>query len=277
MLRWLSTRLSSLFRRARYERELDRELAFHLDMLAEQHVRDGMSPADARRAAARVFGAVDRVKDDVRDTWLSRNAGSYQVSPDWRLMAKTNFSTSRASQGNFYDGNFVDASFGGAFRPVANDRWNTLLQYRYFYSLPSPGQVGLTDNTLDYAERSHVISLDSIYDLVPWLSLGGKYAQRYGELQDTRVGGPWLSSRADLIILRGDLHVVRKWDVMIEGRRLTVFEAQDRRSGLLVALYRHMSKNVKLGVGYNCTDYSDDLTDLSYRSRGPFVNIMGTF
>jgi predicted permease len=72
MLRWLSTRLSSLFRRARYERELDRELAFHLDMLAEQHVRDGMSPADARRAAARVFGAVDRVKDDVRDTWLSR-------------------------------------------------------------------------------------------------------------------------------------------------------------------------------------------------------------
>jgi len=212
-----------------------------------------------------------------RDTWLSRNAGSYQVSPDWRVMAKTNFSFSSASQGNFYDGNFVDASLGGAFRPVTNDRWNTLLQYRYYYTLPSPGQVGLTDNVLDYAERSHVISLDSIYDLVSWLSLGGKYAQRYGELQDTRVGGPWLSSRADLIILRGDLHIVRQWDVMIEGRQLTVFEAQDRRSGLLVALYRHMSKNVKLGVGYNCTDYSDDLTDLSYRSRGPFVNVMGTF
>lgn len=212
-----------------------------------------------------------------RDTWLSRNAGSYQVSPDWRLMAKTNFSFSSASQGNFYDGNFIDASLGGAFRPVANDRWNTLLQYRYYYTLPSPGQVGLTDSTLDYAQRSHVISLDSIYDLVSWLSLGGKYAERYGELQDTRVGGPWLSSRADLVILRGDLHIVREWDVMIEGRRLTVYEAQDRRSGVLLALYRHMSKNVKLGVGYNCTDYSDDLTDLSYRSRGPFVNIMGTF
>jgi len=212
-----------------------------------------------------------------RDTWLARNAGSYQVSPDWRLMAKANFSFSSASQGNFYDGNFVDASLGGAFRPVANDRWNTLLQYRYYYTLPSPGQVGLTDSTLDYAQRSHVVSLDSIYDIVSWLSLGGKYAERYGELQDTRVGGPWLSSRADLVILRGDVHIVREWDVMIEGRRLTVFEAQDRRSGLLVALYRHMSKNVKLGVGYNCTDYSDDLTDLSYRSRGPFVNIMGTF
>ena len=31
-----------------------------------------MNPADARRAALRSFGHLDRVKDDVRDTWLSR-------------------------------------------------------------------------------------------------------------------------------------------------------------------------------------------------------------
>jgi putative ABC transport system permease protein len=74
MLRRLSTRLSSLFRWARYERELDTELAFHLDMLTEQHVRAGLSPTDARQAAMRTFGVVDRVKDDVRDTWLSRVA-----------------------------------------------------------------------------------------------------------------------------------------------------------------------------------------------------------
>ena len=48
MLRRLSTRLSSLFRRERYERELDRELSFHLDMLTEQHVRAGMPPGEAR-------------------------------------------------------------------------------------------------------------------------------------------------------------------------------------------------------------------------------------
>jgi hypothetical protein len=32
-----------------------------------------------------------------------------------------------------------------------------------------------------------------------------------------------------------------------------------------------------VGVGYNFTDFADDLTDLSYRSRGPFVNILSTF
>jgi putative ABC transport system permease protein len=78
MLRRLSTRLSSLFRRARYERELDTELAFHLEMLTAQHVRAGLTPEEARRAAARTFGVVDRVKDDVRDTWLSRVAETLQ-------------------------------------------------------------------------------------------------------------------------------------------------------------------------------------------------------
>jgi predicted permease len=72
MLRRLKTRLSSLFRRSRYERELASELQFHVDMLTEQNVRSGMSPVDARSAALRNFGQLDRVKDDVRDTWLSR-------------------------------------------------------------------------------------------------------------------------------------------------------------------------------------------------------------
>ena len=70
----MQTRLASLFRRGRYERELDSELRFHLDMLTEQNIRLGLAPDQARRAALLTFGEVDRVKDDVRDTWLSRMA-----------------------------------------------------------------------------------------------------------------------------------------------------------------------------------------------------------
>jgi putative ABC transport system permease protein len=77
MLRWIRTRLSSLFRRGRYERELDSELLFHLDMLAEQNVAAGMPRDEARRAALRAFGQVDRIKDEVRDTWLSRVAETF--------------------------------------------------------------------------------------------------------------------------------------------------------------------------------------------------------
>ncbi len=73
LTRW-RTRLASLFGRTRLERELDVELQYHLDMLTEQNIRAGMSADDARRAARRMFGPVDTVKDDVRDTWLSRFA-----------------------------------------------------------------------------------------------------------------------------------------------------------------------------------------------------------
>ncbi|HET7697063.1 MAG TPA: ABC transporter permease [Vicinamibacterales bacterium] len=72
MFRHLSVRLSSLFKRARLERELDTELRYHLDMLIEQNLAKGMPPDAARREAQRVFGTMDAVKDDVRDSWLSR-------------------------------------------------------------------------------------------------------------------------------------------------------------------------------------------------------------
>ena len=35
--------------------------------------------------------------------------------------------------------------------------------------------------------------------------------------------------------------------------------------------------NVKVGVGYNFTDYSDDLADLSHRNHGFFFNVVGKF
>ncbi|HEX2214229.1 MAG TPA: hypothetical protein VHH12_12440, partial [Mycobacterium sp.] len=213
----------------------------------------------------------------VRNTWLGRNTLGYQVTDDWRLLGKFNFSASEASQGNFYDGDFVDAALGGARRPIDDDRWNLLFQYRYYHSLPSPGQVDRNDDLADYAQRSNVVSIDAIYDVSSWLSVGAKYGHRFGELRNSREGGDWFSSRADLVVLRGDVHFVREWDFTLELRQLEVHEAEDRRQGILVAVYRHIGNHLKLGVGYNFTDFSDDLTDLSYRSKGAFMNVMSTF
>ena len=72
MVTRIRKRLRTIRHRARYERELDLELQFHLDMLTAQHLRSGLSPALARRAALRAFGPLAGVKDDVRDTWLAR-------------------------------------------------------------------------------------------------------------------------------------------------------------------------------------------------------------
>ena len=212
-----------------------------------------------------------------RNTWLSQNSYGNQLSAAWRVMGKLNGSYSQASQGAFYDGNYMESEIGAAYRPVNNDRWNTLFKYEYLYSLPSPGQVTGNGSVADYAQRSNVLSVDTIYDVKPWLAVGGKYAYRMGELKDNRVDGEWFSSSASLVVLRADWHFVREWDALTEWRRLAARDAGDSRQGALVAVYRHLDNNVKAGVGYNFTSFSDDLTNLSYRSRGWFVNVLATY
>jgi hypothetical protein len=211
-----------------------------------------------------------------RTTWLVRNTLGYQASPEWRLLGKLNWSQSDNSQGAFYDGGYHEIVAAAAWRPVDNDRWNTLFKYTNLYNLPSPGQIAVSGVVADYAQRSQVLSVDTIYDVNPWLSIGGKYGVRWGELKASKTDSQWFDSRADLLILRADLHLVKEWDALVELRKLRATEAQDARAGWLAGVYRHVGAGVKVGVGYNFTNYSDDLTDLSYRSRGWFINVIGT-
>lgn len=212
-----------------------------------------------------------------RDTWLMKNSIGYQVNPSLRLLGKFNFSRSYSSQGSFYDGNYIELVTGAALRPVTHDRLNMLFKYTYFENVPSPAQYTSGGVIADYAQRSHIFSIDTIYDLFPWLSVGAKYGLRVGEIRATKVAGDWYSSTADLIVLRADLRLVREWDALVEARRLKVYEAHDERMGFLVGVYRHINKNFKMGVGYNFTDFSDNLTDLSYRSHGWFINAIASF
>ena len=43
--------------------DVDDEVRFHLDMRAEENVRRGMSPEEARREAERRFGRLTRIKE----------------------------------------------------------------------------------------------------------------------------------------------------------------------------------------------------------------------
>ena len=69
MLNRLKLRLRALFHKAEMERQLDEELRFHLEKEIEQNLTRGMSPAEARLAALRSFGGIERVKEESRDVW----------------------------------------------------------------------------------------------------------------------------------------------------------------------------------------------------------------
>ncbi len=44
----------------------------------------------------------------------------------------------------------------------------------------------------------------------------------------------------------------------------------------MVGIYRYLGEHFKLGVGYNFTDFSEDLRNLNYDHQGVFINLIGT-
>jgi predicted permease len=60
------------WRRRRLERELDRELRYHLERRIDDLRRSGATVDDARRQAALEFGGLARVREEVSETWVWR-------------------------------------------------------------------------------------------------------------------------------------------------------------------------------------------------------------
>src|SRR5262249_34026561 len=67
MLNKLRLRLQALFFKSKMEEELDEEVRFHLEREIEENIARGMSSEEARYAAIRSFGGVERVKEESRD------------------------------------------------------------------------------------------------------------------------------------------------------------------------------------------------------------------
>ena len=74
MLLRLKKMVRNLVRRGPQDAELDAEVRGYADMLAEENMRKGMEPEEARRAARIELGGVEQVKEQVRDAragaWL---------------------------------------------------------------------------------------------------------------------------------------------------------------------------------------------------------------
>ena len=66
-LRIFTARLFGFFRKRKNEGDLDAEFRAHLEFLAEENIRRGMTPEEARRAARREFGSVEQAKESYRD------------------------------------------------------------------------------------------------------------------------------------------------------------------------------------------------------------------
>ena len=66
MLKRLKVRLRALLRKNEMEHELDEEMRDHLERIVEQHLAQGMTLQEARRAALRDFGGFEQAKEEIK-------------------------------------------------------------------------------------------------------------------------------------------------------------------------------------------------------------------
>jgi hypothetical protein len=210
-----------------------------------------------------------------RETWLFRNNFKWQLSEALALLGKLNHSESVSSLGSFYDGGYTEAVLGYAFRPVRNDRLNALIKYTYFYNVPTTDQLTQRSIAAEFIQKSHVGAIDS--GLRPHARSGRSAAS-------TRTGAASSLEPRQSRVLRQHGRSVRVAHGLplqeglgrpVEVRALTMPDLSDKRTGSLVVVSRYLNPHFKVGVGYNFTDFSDDLTDLSYDHRGTFLSLTG--
>ncbi len=169
---------------------------------------------------------------------------------------------------------YLKGTFGIAYHPREHDRVNYLFKYSHINQ-----ENRLDSNSLreagDYAaERSRVVSLDTVFDLNLEWRITSKFAFKDSKIKANSFEESWARSQTYLWTQRLQHALRDDIDVFGEYRTLGNSLASDRKWGFLVGGYKQFDNNTRLGLGYNFTDFNDDLTNLNYNARGLFLNII---
>jgi len=209
-----------------------------------------------------------------RSTFLASLKHKYVVDGEWTMRGSIDSLLSISDQSTLLNGQFLEASLGFAYRPAYDDRMQFLFKYSYLYDLPGAQQVNAVGSQNGPAQKSSILSADLNYDISKMFTLGAKYGYRFGAVSQTRDESDFVRSSAHLMILRGDLHLVKEWDLSLEGRALFSPEEQALKYGGVAAVYYHMNDNIKLGGGYKASSFTDDLRNLEHGEQGLFINVV---
>src|SRR6185436_14146345 len=200
-----------------------------------------------------------------RDQWLAGTAVEVKLTRDFTLLGRFNYGVTTDNLTDTDVTVFREQSVGVALRPVAYDWIQVLARYTEVQNLPPAVQVAVPEEKTD-----RVLSLQTVVDLHRRVSLTEKYAIRDRRIDQTVVAD--LKSRLNLWINRFNYHLSDTWDAALEYRTLTMDEGADNASdGFLFEVNRLFFGHLRLGVGYNFTDFTDnEFSANDYSAKGYF-------
>lgn len=256
-------------------------------LVTGEHGRIAANPSNSDRyslAAGINYGRPDSLKFTSRGEvrwekgsqkllqYLTTNQLEYKLNPDFTIVGKYRYSVTEDVGMNRVDAMFEERSIGLAYRPVKHDRFNALA--RYTRLLDQKGiavDAGLASKTV-----SDVFSGE-------WsLQLGKRFEwvdkTAYKVMTESYSDSPSFTGHTLLSIHRLNYHLFSRVDAAAEYRLLRQMEAKDQRQGWLSELTWEPIDHLRLGVGYNFTDFSDDeFSDNRYSVGGWFLRIQGKY
>ncbi len=208
--------------------------------------------------------------------WLSYNNLGIKITKDLEFFGRFNFSKTRDLDRSNSLADFVELNTGFSFRPVEWDRFNALTRYTF---LDDHQPVDRFGTGVVVEDTAHIVALEGAYDFNRYLGWVEKLAFKLSQLKSGIAGA--IDVYNYLWVNRINFHITRKWDLGSEYRVLTQQGAgQTLKQGVLIELDRELFDYTRIGVGYNFTDFEDDLRKTnSYRSssQGPFIRLTGKF
>ena len=167
---------------------------------------------------------------------------------------------------------FSEASIGIAWRPVSNDRFNALGRYTRLTNAPTAFQR--EDIVSEYTSDVYVAdwSLQATRG-IEWV---GKAALKMRQEQGDAA--LLASTSTFLSIQRLNLGLPMNLELGTEYRVLSQKEADDSRSGWAAELTWGGIEHLRIGGGFNFTDFSDNIyAENDYSSFGWYFRLQGKY
>ncbi len=225
-------------------------------------------------------GLTATTRNELRREWgvqnlrqfLTTNHLELKLNPDYTLLGKYRYSITHDHQDDSIQARFEERSLGIAYRPIGHDRFNALARYTRQSDQRPLNLVGT-----NYDEMSQeVASVEWSYELTSKLEWVDKLAVRIREEQSADY--PVRETTTFLNINRLNYRVRPRIELGAEYRLLSVDETNDQRHGWATELSWRVMEHMRVGGGYNFTDFSDnEFSTNDYTVHGWFLRLQGTY